>query len=141
MLATLALALVLDSSIAVVPRPAHLTAHRGAFTLTASTVIVADRATRELGAMLGDYLFPATGFRLAVGARAPAGARVISFGLDWSMKQLGDEGYRLEVGTARVSIRAYRPAGAFYAIQTLRQLLPPGIRRQGEGGGGGWTRR
>ncbi|HEY6209380.1 MAG TPA: hypothetical protein VIW28_09985, partial [Gemmatimonadales bacterium] len=63
MLATLALALVLDSSIAVVPRPAHLTAHRGAFTVTASTVIVADRATRELGAMLGDYLFPATGFR------------------------------------------------------------------------------
>ncbi len=137
--AALAFALVLDSSIAVVPRPAQLTRHKGAFTLTASTVIVADPATRGLGAMLGDYLFPATGFRLAVGSRAPAGARVISLGLDSSLKQLGDEGYRLEVGTARVSIRAYRPAGAFYAIQTLRQLLPAEILRQAKMEGVAWT--
>jgi len=137
--AALAFALVLDSSIAVVPRPAQLTRHKGAFTLTASTVIVADPATRGLGAMLGDYLFPATGFRLALGSRAPAGARVISLGLDSSLKQLGDEGYRLEVGTARVSIRAYRPAGAFYAIQTLRQLLPAEILRQAKVEGVAWT--
>jgi hexosaminidase len=37
------------------------------------------------------------------------------------------EGYTLEVLPGSVLIRAKTPAGAFYAIQTLRQLFPPEI--------------
>jgi hexosaminidase len=43
------------------------------------------------------------------------------------------------VSTARVSIRARRPAGAFYAIQTLRQLFPAAILRQAPAGATAWT--
>lgn len=39
--------------------------------------------------------------------------------------ELGPEGYRLAVGDEGVRITAARPAGAFYARQTLRLLLPP----------------
>jgi len=99
---------------------------------------VTDRGTRELGGTLADYLFPATGYRLAVRASAPAGTRVISLGLDTTLKALRDEGYRLEVTPARVTIRALRPAGAFYAIQTLRQLLPPAILREAKVTGTAW---
>src|SRR5436309_179689 len=138
MLTALLLVATLDSGLAIVPRPVRFTPRTGTFTLTAATVIVTDRGTRELGGTLADYLFPATGYRLAVRASAPAGTRVISLGLDTTLKALRDEGYRLEVTPARITIRALRPAGAFYAIQTLRQLLPLAILREAKVTGTAW---
>lgn len=38
---------------------------------------------------------------------------------------VSDEGYALEVKSSSVLIRAKTAAGAFYAVQTLRQLFPP----------------
>src|SRR6059058_3592534 len=139
MLAALAILLASDSIPAIVPRPAHLAVQPGAFTLRAGTVIVTDRALRKVGELLGDYLFPATGLRLAVATAAPAGTPVISIRLDSSLARLGDEGYRLDVSRSRVAIRAYRAAGAFYGIETLRQLLPPAIFRQAEMAGVAWS--
>ncbi|HEX6527333.1 MAG TPA: beta-N-acetylhexosaminidase [Streptosporangiaceae bacterium] len=37
---------------------------------------------------------------------------------------LPPEGYRLEIGPDHVRVKAADPAGAFYAAQTIRQLLP-----------------
>ncbi len=107
--------------------------------LKAGTVIVTDRALRGLGELLGDYLFPATGLRLAVRTGVPAETQVISIRLDSSLARLGDEGYRLDASPSRVAIRAYRAAGAFYGIGTLRQLLPPAVFRQGEMRGVAWS--
>ena len=90
-LAALAFALAGDSIPAIVPRPAHVTVQPGAFTLRAGTVIVTDRALRELGERLSDYVFPATGLRLAVrtgGGGAPTGSPVISIRLDSSLDVL-----------------------------------------------------
>src|SRR5690348_4074389 len=112
----LALAVALDSTFAIVPRPVHVTPRGGgSFTLTASTVITTDAASRALGGQLADYFFPATGFRLVVAAAAPAGGagRTIAIRLDSTLAALGDEGYRLDVSSTRVTIRARRPAGAF----------------------------
>jgi hexosaminidase len=39
-------------------------------------------------------------------------------------RDLPDEGYRLAIGTDRVRVTAGGAAGAYYAAQTLRQLLP-----------------
>src|SRR5207249_6408736 len=63
---------VQDSALAVIPRPVHMTPGTGTFVLSARTVIVTDRATRDIGYQLADWLQPATGYRLSVGA---AGAR------------------------------------------------------------------
>jgi hexosaminidase len=43
---------------------------------------------------------------------------------------LGEEGYDLTITADSVVIVAQNPAGLFYAGQTLRQLLPPGIESQ-----------
>ena len=137
-LAALAIALASDSIPAIVPRPAHVTVQPGAFTLRAATVIVTDRALVGLGERLADCLFPATGLRLAVRTAAPAGTAAISIRLDSSLARLGDEGYRLDVSRSHVAIRAYRAAGAFYGIETLRQLLPPAVFRQAETAGVAW---
>jgi hexosaminidase len=42
-------------------------------------------------------------------------------------KKLGSEGYHLSVTTSHITIRANQPAGLFYGVQTLLQLLPKEI--------------
>src|SRR3989475_8959436 len=122
-LAALASVPAADSIPAIVPRPAHVAVKPGAFALTAGTVIVTDPALRGLGELLGDYLFPATGLRLAVRSPAPAGTSVISLRLDSSLARLGGEGYLLDASPSPVAVRGYRAAGAVYRLPATRPPL------------------
>ena len=128
-----------ESALSVIPRPARMTRGSSAFVITAGTVVATDRATRQVGHQLVDWLAPATGYRLAVAAAGGSAARVISLRLDPSLARLGEEGYRVSVTRTRITIRAFRPAGAFYAVQTLRQLLPVEIFREAPVAGVAWT--
>ena len=139
LLALVALLAVQDTSVAVIPQPAHLTRGTGTFLLTPGTAIVTDQATRQIGYQLADWLQPATGYRLSVGGAAGAAARVISLRLDPALARLGPEGYRLTVSGTRITIRAFQPAGVFYGVETLRQLLPPDIFRAAPVSGVMWT--
>jgi hexosaminidase len=130
---------VTADTLSIVPWPVRLERHAGRFTLTRGTVIATDAAMREVGYTLADLLFPATGFRLPVQSRAPGPGAVISIRRDTTLARLGEEGYRLDVAAARVTIRAPAPAGAFYAVQTLRQLLPAEIVREAPVTGQTWT--
>lgn len=42
---------------------------------------------------------------------------------------MSSEAYRLQVGGTAIRIQASHPAGAFYAMQTLLQLLPPAVHQ------------
>jgi hexosaminidase len=128
-----------DTTLSVIPRPVHMTRGTGTFTLTSGTVIVTDRTTRQIGYQLADWLQPATGYRLSVAGAASTVPRVISLRLDPTLSRLGDEGYRLSVTPSRITIRAFRPAGAFYAVETLRQLLPAAVFRNAPVTGTSWT--
>jgi hexosaminidase len=130
---------VQDTALSVIPQPVHLTRRAGSFVLTARTAIVTDRATRGIGYQLADWIRPATGYRLAVGAAPAVGAQPISIRVDPTLARLGEEGYQLSVTPARITIRAFRPAGAFYAVETLRQLLPPDIFRAAPVAGVSWV--
>lgn len=68
------------------------------------------------------------GIRLNVesAAQAPQTAAGIRLRLDGAGKKLGPEGYKLRVGRHGIEIRANAPAGLFYGVQTLLQLLPTG---------------
>ena len=128
-----------DTAIAVIPRPVHVTRGRSAFLLTPGTLIVTDRATRDIGYQLADWVAPATGYRLRVAGAPGAAAHTIVLRLDPSLTRLGDEGYQLSVTAGQITIRARRPAGVFYAVETLRQLLPPDIFRAAPAVGVTWT--
>jgi hexosaminidase len=138
---------VQDTTLGLIPRPAQMTRGTGTFLLTRATAVVTDRATRDIGYQLADWVRPATGYRLSVGGAARSATHVISLRLDSTLARLGDEGYLLSVTPARITIRAFRPAGAFYAVETLRQLLPPDVFRDapvtgvgvGVGVGVSWT--
>lgn len=112
---------------AIIPAPASLERRPGHFVLDAKTVLVADECTSAAAAALADAIRPAAGFMPKIVASAPQRGRAIVLALDSGLDQLGGEGYRLEVSPARVALAAPAQAGLFYAVQTLRQLLPPAI--------------
>jgi hexosaminidase len=126
---TLPVALAAQGSIAVIPRPAHVTMGTGTFHIARATEIRVLHAGRHIGEQLADYLEPAMGWRLPVRVGGmPAGSELVLI-RDTSLHALGAEGYKLSVTSHRVTVRAPETAGLFYGIQTIRQLLPTDIFR------------
>ncbi len=125
---------------AIVPRPASMTVRPGEFRLSASTRILADAPVLAVARDLADMLAPATGLHLTVRAGAGPESGAIVLHLDRALAaSLGPEGYRLFVTSHVVTIHAAAPAGVFYGIETLRQLLPPEIFRDERVDGVPWT--
>jgi hexosaminidase len=126
--------------IAIIPQPTRLTPGSGEFVIDARTIIWTDDAGAQLGRQLAGYLAPATGFTLDVRTGGEAPARSIELRQDASLAAaLGREGYKLDVRPDRVVAQAAEPAGLFYAIQTIRQLLPPEIFRTSPVEGHSWV--
>jgi len=119
-----------SEAIAVIPQPVKLTPRAGHYVITARTVIWTDAPSAAIGRQLARYLEPATGYSFVVrsGGKAPSGAIVLR--RDPALRRLGAEGYALEVRAAGITARAAEAAGLFYAVQTIRQLLPPEIFRE-----------
>ncbi len=107
---------------ALLPLPQSAVFGGGEFRLTPAAGVYADgrlAAARDAVQLL---LAPATGYPFpGVEKDVPGGIRFL---FDPGRPA---EGYRLKVTPAGVEIHASAPAGAFYALQTLRQLLPPAI--------------
>ena len=125
--------------ISIVPQPESLTVGRGQFKLTASTVIYADGPTTDLARRFAATLAPATGLTIPVRAGAATATTGIRIIRDTRLTRLGDEGYELAVTPRLVTIRAREAAGAFYGLQTVRQLLPPEIFREARVDSVAWT--
>ncbi len=110
--------------IRVIPRPQKIRPAEGQYTLTPKTVIRFQSAELEpIGHYLAERLERATGLKPPV---APTSAEndAIVLTLDTARRDLGDEGYSLRCTPNGVTIAAPKPAGVFYGVQTLRQLLP-----------------
>ena len=85
------------------------------------------RIATDLAKLLGSALESAPAVRAASG---PPAAGTIHLATRASSASLGDEGYELTIDAAGVRIVAHQPAGLFYGVQTLRQLLPWSIEYQ-----------
>ena len=111
----------------IVPLPLKMEFRGGVFRLQAGTRILADANARETGRYLADRLGPATGWTLELGAATEPARGNIVLTTRGANAALGAEGYELVVEEDSVLIRAPAPAGLFYGVQSLLQLLPPKI--------------
>ncbi|MDD7834238.1 beta-N-acetylhexosaminidase [Paenarthrobacter sp. AB444] len=107
----------------LIPAPWSFSAGHGELTLDAGTTLGADPELSGPRRWLARSLGAATGWDLIAAASDDAHIRFL---LD---PDLDSEAYRLKVSDA-VVISAGGPAGAFYAAQTLLQLLGPKAFRQ-----------
>ncbi|SMC85925.1 beta-N-acetylhexosaminidase [Pedobacter nyackensis] len=119
-------ALAQDKDFRLIPWPNQLEKGKGEFILKASTSIVPPSIKdKELAELLALRLKSLTGYDLKV-ANSAAVNNVIRFLADEHIKG-GKEAYQLEVTGGNVVIKAAKPEGWFYAMQTLVQLLPANI--------------
>jgi len=125
----------------VVPAPVRLETRPGTFALGPSTRIVILESQVDLlpvASALKDMLRRPTGYDFGIDVstelvgEVPVRAGSILLRLEDLEARLGDEGYFLDVTGDGILIRGAAPAGVFYGVQTLRQLLPAAI--EGETG-------
>lgn len=121
-----------DGAISIIPMPEKLTPTGGAFTINNTTKIIVDAGnneTKRIAGMLAEKLQHAAGLTIPVTekkTKMPEKA-VIIFTTANADPSLGNEGYELSANKNRVIIKAPAPAGLFYGMQTLCQLLPAAI--------------
>ena len=128
-----------QGTICIIPDPVVLKLGEGRFRFGPETRVDAAGVAKTEAGKLIDYLAPAMGYRLKL-AEDGADQNAIVLSIDAALKkQLGEEAYKLDVSPKRIDIRAAEPAGLFYGVQTLRQLLPADIFSKQKVDGREWT--
>ncbi|HJR78597.1 MAG TPA: beta-N-acetylhexosaminidase [Anaerolineales bacterium] len=110
----------------LIPRPASVIPTTGDFTISSTTEICVESSAEveALGNYLAGEIQSATGIKPNIKPESGDSKKgSIQLALDHE-EGLGEEGYELSISTDAVRLNANRPAGLFYGVQTLRQLLP-----------------
>ena len=126
-----------DNTISIIPQPQSVVEMDGTFTITKDTRICLDDMSEEMlrvAGFLNERLRQAAGFELEV-VSEPGKANFIAF----RNKEGVPESYTIDAGPDSFVVGYADGAGAFYAIQTLLQLLPVEIFSQGPQKGIEWT--
>lgn len=115
----------LTHCISMVPRPAQMMPGSGNHLFSAQTVFVVENEEQAEVARSLIALFTRTaGFTPKLNVGGEGNVRLLT---DPSLKS---EAYSLEVSPQEIIIKASDNKGFFYALQTIRQLLPPSIERE-----------
>lgn len=110
----------------IIPQPVDLQPMTGAYTLTKQASVAYNKPeARPMADMLVQKLNVPTGLGLTAKTGQSGAIRLIL--LDQANSLIGQEGYLLEVTPKGIVISANQPAGLFYGMQTLLQLLPKEI--------------
>ena len=116
----------------IVPRPVSANPQAGSFRFAARTVVLYPAGNEDLRGVaeyLSLRLAEATGKRPAVRAGSAMRGAVI-LRLEGAVAKPGDERYRMVVTPESVIISAPNPAGVFWGVQTLRQMLAAGGKKR-----------
>lgn len=127
-----------DTVIKVIPEPVSIQKQTGVFEFP-GTVTIDCPQTPEVSPveqLLYRRLETAAGIHINSGK---SNAAQITLLLNkYNDTLLGEEGYRLTISSTAIHIAANRPAGLYYGVQTLLQLLPPAIESKDKSIGTRW---
>lgn len=117
-----------ERSISLIPEPVSVVKKGGYYLLPEEVVISvpAGDETGFVGNLLMEKLSTAPGKKIRIKNNA-ADANVLLDINNSSDSKIGDEGYFLTVTPDQIIIKANKPAGLLYGVQTLLQLFPPQI--------------
>ncbi len=119
------------SSVSLIPIPVSMHTGQGKFMLTKNALVelkTNNADAKRVAGFLSKKLSVATGYKIPVKFvnTASHGTGNISLAIVQDAT-LGNEGYKLIVNSNSVLLSANKPAGLFYGMQTLVQLLPKEI--------------
>ena len=127
-----------ENMLPLIPYPANLTRNEGTFNLkqlTAITTPAGDEAVARYAQEFATQLEKASGIKVPVNPTTAATSLVMT-----KDATLAHEAYKLTVNEAGINIAAADSTGFFYAIQTLKQLMPHAIyNRSGASTAIDWT--
>ena len=117
------------SAIAIIPEPVEMVKNTGTFIFPQNIVIEAPSAinVKTTTDFLQQRLKNATGFTVSVNTQPSSTASVKLIINKMANKTICNEGYQLTSTPENITIQANEPAGLFYGVQTLMQLLPKEI--------------
>lgn len=107
--------------VVLIPKPQQLEVHEGTFKIDKNTSFFFEPEFEIAGNFFQEFLKEGAGFQLKKRSKNQA---QISIEKDNSQPA---EAYFLDISDSEIIIKASDASGAFYAIQTLRQLLPPSL--------------
>lgn len=115
----------------IIPKPVSVVSTGKSFELKEGTVIYYQGESgdlKQIGQYLSDKLEPPTGFNIEVkpADKLPK-TRAIVLSLTTVDSLPGTEGYKLTISKKQILLTATSPEGIFRGVQTILQLLPPGI--------------
>lgn len=117
-----------DYQLSIIPQPLSLRQTAGNFVVGKKTIIYVDdnnTSLLKIGEMLSAQLKQLTGYDIKVNKLSGTlGSDVIILTQKGATDSLGEEGYDMSVKSGKAIIRGLQPAGVFYGMQTLLQLLP-----------------
>jgi hexosaminidase len=116
-----------EKAISIIPEPVRITRGVGYYKLT-DLISVSIPNLPELKLTTAGILGKLSATGKKVSLRANSSTAAFRFVLNKTTdKEIGDEGYRLSVKSTGILVTANKPAGLFYAAQTIWQLLPQEI--------------
>lgn len=128
-------------TVSIIPEPVHTVVNPGYFHFTDQTNILVAGDNQQLmqtAGLLASQLKVITGLEIPVEKSKTARKHSIFLFIDNSLRQkLGNEGYTFISGDNIITIKAATPAGIFYGLETLYQLLPVDLTAE-EQKNGGW---
>ncbi len=114
-----------DKELAIIPAPVSIKVLKGKFVFSDKSRVILSQAGDDTK-LAADYLAllikNPTGMKMTVEEGKKPARNSIFMTIDTAVKN--DEGYMLTITGKKIIIKAKSAAGLFYAVQTIRQLLP-----------------